>query len=95
MKAWRIAAGAAVSVRARAHGPAREAQPEQEPHFVTDALSWGRRFRILAVVDDFTREALAFVVDTSIGGGLLVRELDALVAPRGNPAAIVSDTGPR
>ncbi len=37
--------------------------------FVTDALSWGRRFRILAVVDDFTCEALALVVDISIGGG--------------------------
>src|SRR3546814_8186774 len=36
--------------------------------FVADALSWGRRFRVLAVVDDFTREALALTVDTSIGG---------------------------
>ena len=36
--------------------------------FVADTLSWGRRFRILCIVDDFTREALALVVDTSIGG---------------------------
>jgi len=36
--------------------------------FVADTLSWGRRFRILCIVDDFTREALARVVDTSIGG---------------------------
>ena len=36
--------------------------------FVADTLSWGRRLRILAIVDDFTREALALVVDTSIGG---------------------------
>jgi putative transposase len=36
--------------------------------FVADVLSWGRRFRVLAIVDDFTREALALVVDTSIGG---------------------------
>src|SRR3546814_9820945 len=43
-----------------------------------DALSWGRRFRVLAVVDDFTREALALTVDTSIGGARVVRELDAL-----------------
>lgn len=42
--------------------------------FVADALAWGRRFRILAIVDDFTREALALVVDTSIGGARLVRE---------------------
>jgi len=61
--------------------------------FVSDALAWGRRFCILAVVDDFTREALALVVDTSIGGVRLVRELDALVAARGKPATIVSDNG--
>ena len=42
--------------------------------FVADALDWGRRFRILAIVDDFTREALALVVDTSIGGRRLARE---------------------
>ena len=61
--------------------------------FVSDALAWGRRFRILAVVDDFTREALALVVDTSIGGARLVRELDGLVASWGKPATIVSDNG--
>ena len=61
--------------------------------FVSDALAWGRRFRILAVVDDFTREALTLVADTSIGGVRLVRELDALVASRGKPATIVSDNG--
>ena len=61
--------------------------------FVADALAWGRRFRILAIVDDFTREALALVVDTSIGGARLVRELDGLVAFRGKPATIVSDNG--
>ena len=61
--------------------------------FVADALSWGRRFRVLCVVDDFTREALALVVDTSIGGDRMARELDALIARRGKPAMIVSDNG--
>jgi putative transposase len=51
--------------------------------FVADALSWGRRFRILAIVDDFTREALALVPDTPIGGVRVVRELDAVIARRG------------
>jgi putative transposase len=37
--------------------------------FVADVLSWGRRFRVLAIVDGCTREALALVVDSSIGGG--------------------------
>ena len=61
--------------------------------FVADVLGWGRRFRVLAVVDDFTREALALVVDTSIGGMRVARELDGLVANRGRPATIVSDNG--
>jgi putative transposase len=61
--------------------------------FVSDALDWGRRFRVLAVVDDFTREALALVVDTSLSGARVARALDALVAIRGQPAIIVSDNG--
>ena len=61
--------------------------------FVADSLSWGRRFRILCIVDDFTREALALVVDTSIGGQRLARELDVLTARRGKPWTIVSDNG--
>ena len=61
--------------------------------FVADTLSWGRRFRILCIVDDYTREALALVVDTSIGGHRMARELDVLIARRGMPATIVSDNG--
>jgi putative transposase len=61
--------------------------------FVHDQLSDGRRFRILAVVDDFTRERLALVADTSLSGLRLGRELDAVIAQRGRPAACVSDNG--
>jgi putative transposase len=61
--------------------------------FAADVLSWGRRFRVLAIVDDFTREALALVVDSSIGGRRVVRALDAVIARRGRPAMIVSDNG--
>lgn len=61
--------------------------------FVQDALSDGRRFRILNVVDDFTRECLASVVDTSLSGLRVVRELDRLCNQRGRPAMIVSDNG--
>jgi putative transposase len=43
--------------------------------------------------DDFTREALPLVVDTSIGGHRLTRELDGLIARRGKPMIIVSDNG--
>ena len=52
-----------------------------------------RRFRILCVVDDFTREGLALVADTSLSGARVARELDAIVAIRGKPLAVVSDNG--
>lgn len=61
--------------------------------FVSDAFTDGRRFRILAVVDDFTRECLALVVDTSLSGVRVARELDTLVATRGKPLMVVSDNG--
>jgi putative transposase len=61
--------------------------------FLSDAFTDGRRFRILAIVDDYSRECLALVADTSISGGRLVRELDRLTAWRGRPAMVVSDNG--
>jgi putative transposase len=61
--------------------------------FLSDAFADGRRFRILAVVDDFTRECLMLVPDTSLPGLRVVRELDALIAARGRPAMCVSDNG--
>ena len=53
----------------------------------------GRRFRVLVIVDDFTRECLALIVDTSISGRRVARELNAIVAARKKPAIIVSDNG--
>ncbi len=61
--------------------------------FVADTLDSGRRFRVLVVVDDFTRECLALVVDTSLSGIRVARELDKLVARRRRPLMIVSDNG--
>jgi putative transposase len=61
--------------------------------FVSDAFTDGRRFRILAVVDDFTRECLAVVADTSLSGARVARELDAIIAARGRPCTCVSDNG--
>jgi putative transposase len=62
--------------------------------FASDCLDGGRRFRILVVVDDRTRECLAAVADTSISGMRVARELDAVINWRGPPATIVSDNGP-
>ncbi len=61
--------------------------------FVSDALVDGRRFRVLAVVDDYTRECLALVADTSLSGVRVARELNVLVAVRGRPLMMVSDNG--
>jgi putative transposase len=62
--------------------------------FVSDQLTDGRRFRILAVVDDCTRECLALVADTSISGRRVARELNNAIRRRGHrPDTIVSDNG--
>lgn len=61
--------------------------------FVSDAFTDGGRFRVLAVVDDFSRECLALVVDTALSGFRVTRELDAVMAVRGKPSTIVSDNG--
>ena len=61
--------------------------------FVSDQFTDGRRFRILTVVDDCTRECLGLVADTSLSGVRVARELDRLMAERGRPKMIVSDNG--
>jgi len=49
---------------------------------MSDALTDGRRLRILTVVDDFTRENLALIADTSLSGQRITRELDGVIAKR-------------
>jgi len=61
--------------------------------FVSDQFGCGRRFRILTVVDDFTKECVALVPDTSLGGARVARELDLAIQERGKPVTIVSDNG--
>ena len=61
--------------------------------FVHDQMTDGRRFRILAVVDNCTRECLALVADTSISGVRVARELDRIIAWRGRPDMVTSDNG--
>ena len=61
--------------------------------FVSDQLTDGRRFRILTIVDDCTRENIALIADTSVSGLRVARELDRLTAERGKPKMIVSDNG--
>lgn len=61
--------------------------------FVHDQMANGRRFRVLNIVDDVTRQCLAAIPDTSISGHRVARELTALIAVRGKPGMIVSDHG--
>lgn len=61
--------------------------------FVSDSLAWGRRFRVLCIIDDFSRECLATVVDTSISGHRVARELERIAVLRGFPCMVVSDNG--
>jgi transposase InsO family protein len=59
--------------------------------FVSDAFTDGRRFRVPAIVDDFSRECLALAADTSLSGLRVARELSAIMTRRGRPKTIVSD----
>lgn len=85
--------------RKRALGTRAPMEVPQSPNmrwsldFVSDTLTDGRRLRILTVVDDFTRECVALVADTSLSGIRVCRELDAAIARRGKPRTIVSDNG--
>ncbi len=63
--------------------------------FMQDALSWGRKFRLLTVEDVFTREAPAIEIDTSLSGVRVARVLERVVAEGGaRPVGIVLDNGP-
>ncbi|MGR3759256.1 IS3 family transposase [Roseobacteraceae bacterium NS-SX3] len=85
--------------RKRALGTRRPMLVPERPNerwsldFVSDAFTDGRRFRVLAIVDDFSRECLALVAETSLSGLRVTRELTAIMARRGRPRTIVSDNG--
>ena len=62
--------------------------------FVHDRLRTNRRFRILAVGDDCTRENLALEADFAFSGERITRVLDTIATVRGYPKTIVMDNGP-
>ena len=61
--------------------------------FVSDQMTDGRRFRVLTIIDDCTRECLGLVADTSLSGFRVARELHQIITQRGSPQMIVSDNG--
>lgn len=95
----RLAVGRRARKRVARQGRGRPPAPQRPNEqwaldFVSDALKSGRRFRCLNVVDTCTREALAIVADTSLGGDRVALELERLVRERGKPNEIVLDNGP-
>lgn len=62
--------------------------------FVSDSFMSGRRFRVLNIIDDFTRELIYQVVDTSISGHRVARALSEIEQFRPLPQFIVCDNGP-
>lgn len=62
--------------------------------FMSDSLVDGRKFRLLNIIDDFNREALAIEVDTSLPSLRVIRVLERLISERGCPSGIRCDNGP-
>jgi putative transposase len=74
--------------------PATRVNERWSMDFTGDSLADGRTFRTFNLVDDCSREAPVIVVDHSLPGERIVRELDAVVEERGAPEMIVMDNGP-
>lgn len=104
-RVYRIYRAAGLTVRKRGRKRvARERLPAAVParpnecwslDFVSDTLWWGRKIRLLTVVDACTRESLAIEVDTSLSGARVARVLDQVTGTRGAaPVEITLDNGP-
>jgi putative transposase len=61
--------------------------------FVAARLLDGRWFRVLTVVDQFTRECLLLLVDSSLTGQKVALALSQVIAARGAPVSITVDNG--
>jgi len=62
--------------------------------FVHDSLWGDRKFRMLTVIDTYTRESLAIEVGTSINGIKVAEVLDRVILAEGLPETITVDNGP-
>jgi putative transposase len=62
--------------------------------FMHDQLQDGRSFRLLNLIDDFNREALAIEIDLSLPSARVIRALKQVIAWRGKPSIIRCDNGP-
>jgi putative transposase len=96
-------AGLQVRTKKRRKLPRRDRVPAVTPirplqrwsaDFMSDQLANCRRFRVLNIVDDCTRECPGQIVDFSISGERMARYLDELAMAIGLPEGIVLDNGP-
>lgn len=62
--------------------------------FMSDTLWYGKRYRLLNIMDEFNRELLDVTVDTSLPARRVIETLDRLIAYRGTPHFIRVDNGP-
>ena len=74
-------------------------RPEHKDHvwsydFMVDRTADGRAFRILTIIDEYTRECLAILVDRRITSQDVIDKLYQLFVFRGLPEHIRSDNGP-
>lgn len=90
-------------VRLKKRLPARVKEPLSIPEvpnhtwsmdFVSDMLDSGRKFRVLNILDDFNREALAQEISSSMPAERVIRILEQVIWNNGKPDAIRCDNGP-
>jgi putative transposase len=62
--------------------------------FVHDQLRWGRRFRVLTIVDEFSRFSPEIEIDTSLPSGRVIAVLERLATTFGLPKTLKFDNGP-
>jgi putative transposase len=62
--------------------------------FMSDSMVGNRKFRILNIMDDYSREVLAIEVDTSLSSRREIRTLDRIIEQRGKPVSIWKDNDP-
>ena len=74
--------------------PVTRANEEWALDFVSDGIESGRHIRLLAVVDAYTRECLAWEVDTSFASRRVTGVLDRVLEQRGIPERIRCGNGP-
>ena len=72
----------------------RQANQTWSMDFMSDALTSGRAFRTLNILDDYNRKALWIEVDVSLPAERVTRVLDAVIAWHGKPQQIRVDNGP-